>query len=72
MLMVNYSSMDGISIHTLRVEGDADWTRSTKRGVIFQSTPSAWRVTSKSESGRGKSAISIHTLRVEGDGSVPS
>ena len=34
-----------ISIHTLRVEGDACTRQSRPSGALFQSTPSAWRVT---------------------------
>ena len=36
---------DKISIHTLRVEGDADYSRSFSAAQQFQSTPSEWRVT---------------------------
>ena len=35
----------GISIHSLRVEGDAARRSSTGRSMLFQSTPSAWRET---------------------------
>ena len=56
-----------ISIHTLRVEGDASQWPSRHRRLRFQSTPSAWRVTIRpQEHGAGRT-ISIHTLRVEGD-----
>ena len=34
---------------------------------VFQSTPSAWRVTTVAARDTGKTKISIHTLRVEGD-----
>ena len=39
---------DGISIHTLRVEGDEDAGQVSRQGATFQSTPSAWRVTTTS------------------------
>ena len=59
---------DGISIHTLRVEGDGGTTCSRPPAQKFQSTPSAWRVTHGSGGGEpGDLRISIHTLRVEGD-----
>ena len=35
----------GISIHTLRMEGDLSESARTASALIFQSTPSAWRVT---------------------------
>ena len=35
----------GISIHTLRMEGDVRLPSGVARATIFQSTPSAWRVT---------------------------
>ncbi len=38
----------------------------------FQSTPSAWRVTSQRVIMILQREISIHTLRVEGDGERPS
>ena len=34
-----------ISIHTLRVEGDVTEIEKSANGRVFQSTPSAWRVT---------------------------
>ena len=39
-----------ISIHTLRVEGDNDFVMAVLLQSIFQSTPSAWRVTCPSPS----------------------
>ena len=60
-----------ISIHTLRVEGDSDTIENDIMLVLFQSTPSVWRVTSNITSDRGRiEKISIHTLRVEGDSSA--
>ena len=35
----------GISIHALRVEGDATVCATFRRGLIFLSTPSGWRAT---------------------------
>ena len=37
----------GISIHSLRMEGDAPSGVLKHPGVLFQSTPSAWRETSR-------------------------
>ena len=37
----------------------------------FQSTPSAWRVTTPWVCGTSRNGISIHTLRMEGDGHEP-
>ena len=34
-----------ISIHTLRMEGDRAFSTVMRRWMLFQSTPSAWRVT---------------------------
>ena len=46
--MRNYVKVEdlNISIHTLRMEGDVNIRGSSKSAQIFQSTPSAWRVTS--------------------------
>ena len=57
-----------ISIHSLRVEGDASTASIASKTPGFQSTPSAWRETI----GCGQQdcrpyPISIHSLRVEGD-----
>ena len=64
------SRMDGaqISIHTLRMEGDVTLTCYDKMLRLFQSTPSAWRVTVWKNRSAQLSGISIHTLRMEGDG----
>ena len=57
-----------ISIHTLRVEGDLFFFFFNCRLVLFQSTPSEWRVTKAIEVDPLQCyMISIHTLRVEGD-----
>ena len=56
-----------ISIHTLRMEGDLLIRALTKKEDRFQSTPSAWRVTSAQRLGSAQWRISIHTLRMEGD-----
>ena len=56
-----------ISIHTLRMEGDGALTRAELYDGLFQSTPSAWRVTSLEQRLPRNSSISIHTLRMEGD-----
>ena len=58
----------GISIHSLRMEGDETARHGPMRNTTFQSTPSAWRETT----GRVQCAvvagdISIHSLRMEGD-----
>ncbi len=37
--------LGGISIHTLRMEGDQSQSPGANAKRIFQSTPSAWRVT---------------------------
>ena len=57
----------GISIHSLRMEGDERSTNSTKRHRAFQSTPSAWRETPYHMEDKRKESISIHSLRMEGD-----
>ncbi len=56
-----------ISIHSLRVEGDASGLFHRSSTAIFQSTPSVWRETSPSRLMRDSIGISIHSLRVEGD-----
>ena len=57
-----------ISIHTLRMEGDRYHPPHQRTSKIFQSTPSAWRVTIQNLVCKlGITVISIHTLRVEGD-----
>ena len=42
-------------------------TVKTLLGNVFQSTPSAWRVTAVVIGQTMQISISIHTLRVEGD-----
>ena len=56
-----------ISIHTLRMEGDESLTWYITLLVVFQSTPSAWRVTKSLIGSLSLLWISIHTLRMEGD-----
>ena len=58
----------GISIHTLRMEGDVLPVSYVTPLSVFQSTPSAWRVTFCEVSFvQLVTLISIHTLRMEGD-----
>ena len=57
----------GISIHTLRVEGDSSSFIVMLIRIQFQSTPSGWRVTPIYIMKMIIAVISIHTLRVEGD-----
>ena len=59
-----------ISIHTLRVEGDAGKRSHRDTVMSFQSTPSAWRVTPCGQRLFTTDCISIHTLRMEGDNDV--
>ena len=56
-----------ISIHTLRMEGDQISFNHFYAPFLFQSTPSAWRVTDAGDTAIGRKTISIHTLRMEGD-----
>ena len=57
-----------ISIHTLRVEGDMPPKVQKWQDILFQSTPSVWRVTLLVYATElTLQLISIHTLRVEGD-----
>ena len=56
-----------ISIHSLRMEGDAPSCSVVKRKNIFQSTPSAWRETHGVSRHLRVIRISIHSLRMEGD-----
>ena len=56
-----------ISIHTLRMEGDHRHRLFQHIIQVFQSTPSAWRVTEAPALLRCHRHISIHTLRMEGD-----
>ena len=62
------SSTVAISIHSLRVEGDAlVRCKRTRMCLPFQSTPSVWRETLKPPEYTDTRSISIHSLRVEGD-----
>ena len=56
-----------ISIHTLRMEGDDGGALYLSARILFQSTPSAWRVTVGTTQNAVSKWISIHTLRMEGD-----
>ena len=56
-----------ISIHSLRVEGDALQSRLSDLERQFQSTPSVWRETAVRKYSCTAFRISIHSLRVEGD-----
>ena len=56
-----------ISIHTLRMEGDVSTKNTKSCTILFQSTPSVWRVTSGLAKSTELRIISIHTLRMEGD-----
>ena len=64
---VSSFAFKNISIHTLRVEGDLVMMLLLIAKILFQSTPSVWRVTKVRKSMTLKELISIHTLRVEGD-----
>ena len=57
-----------ISIHSLRMEGDYGSKLTAPRREAFQSTPSAWRETSRLLPPDVAQSISIHSLRMEGDG----
>ncbi len=52
------------------MEGDSSLSGPTIGSSLFQSTPSAWRVTGKAIRSLRGIAISIHTLRMEGDAHV--
>ena len=56
-----------ISIHSLRMEGDAFCSIIEYREEVFQSTPSAWRETHCVLFWNADRKISIHSLRMEGD-----
>ena len=58
---------NGISIHSLRMEGDQSIWFTSFFSPQFQSTPSAWRETPLISWGRQFLVISIHSLRMEGD-----
>ena len=60
-------SMEIISIHSLRMEGDLDGHRQALGCMLFQSTPSAWRETEFLPKIGFRIGISIHSLRMEGD-----
>ena len=56
-----------ISIHSLRVEGDESWQKSSSKTAYFNPLPPCGgRLTVDSVNFCGK-RISIHSLRVEGD-----
>ena len=57
-----------ISIHALRMEGDASSSRKFNSFFQFLSTPSAWRATDPENIYLVDGRISIHALRMEGDG----
>ena len=57
----------GISIHSLRMEGDLLNSNRTMYLQTFQSTPSVWRETSGDGMQIIVACISIHSLRMEGD-----
>ena len=60
-----------ISIHALRVEGDAKCVSPEADVCIFLSTPSGWRATGCMRFKDLQAKISIHALRVEGDHVAP-
>ena len=62
-----YKNPLDISIHSLRMEGDLDEVKAELWNKIFQSTPSAWRETTRGLETRNSLDISIHSLRMEGD-----
>ena len=66
------SSNRGISIHSLRMEGDSITPLLYLSALIFQSTPSVWRETRGVTSATVRQIISIHSLRMEGDDFVRS
>ena len=66
-MIVNLDTGIFISIHSLRVEGDAIIDRETFDAAQFQSTPSVWRETIYAKGIWLNRKISIHSLRVEGD-----
>ena len=49
------------------MEGDSNELFDQVQHALFQSTPSAWRVTKLEAESPVAVLISIHTLRVEGD-----
>ena len=58
---------DIISIHSLRMEGDALLLGGFLENFTFQSTPSVWRETLSGFHSFQCFTISIHSLRMEGD-----
>ena len=67
MFTSHSQTLPGISIHSLRMEGDNSVTTCIPRNLSFQSTPSAWRETNSSSCSILRQFISIHSLRMEGD-----
>ena len=63
----NSSNEIAISIHSLRMEGDAVARKENFSINRFQSTPSAWRETCYNTLKKSIQGISIHSLRMEGD-----
>ena len=61
------SDSSNISIHSLRMEGDAADRPKRSAVKVFQSTPSAWRETNSLAALVRTIYISIHSLRMEGD-----
>ena len=59
--------VNSISIHSLRIEGDAVQNAVVGFPHSFQSTPSVWRETAQSIAINSDYKISIHSLRMEGD-----
>ena len=59
--------VNSISIHSLRIEGDAVQNAVVGFPHSFQSTPSVWRETPRNHSCPVWAFISIHSLRMEGD-----
>ena len=63
----HFDDLTKISIHALRVEGDAVFVLTLPVQFRFLSTPSGWRATLQVVKDSRKVVISIHALRVEGD-----
>lgn len=59
--------VNSISIHSLRIEGDAVQNAVVGFPHSFQSTPSVWRETYNASEYDLMWGISIHSLRMEGD-----
>ena len=62
--------VNSISIHSLRIEGDAVQNAVVGFPHSFQSTPSVWRETGYFSMSFDGFYISIHSLRMEGDISI--